>query len=110
MQFPKFSRLRLRKQQLSEKCSLRIKTAIADTDNEKTESVSYSRTCTAQSVSYSRTCTAHYMPLTLNSVFINQTMKNKSRPENPLTFCAVIVLLQLHGNRALKNAKSDIQS
>jgi hypothetical protein len=59
-QFPKFSRLRHRKQQLSEKCSLRIKTIIADTDSEKIESVCYRRTCTE-----------HYMSLTLNNVFMN---------------------------------------
>jgi hypothetical protein len=83
---------------LLEKCSLRIKTALADTDTEKIESVSYRRTCTV-----------HYMPLTLNNVFMDQKMKNKSRPENPLQFCGVIVLLQLHGNGVLKNTKSDIE-
>lgn len=39
---------------------------------------------------------------------MNQTMKNKSRPENSIKFCGVIVLLQLHGNDALKNTVSDI--
>jgi hypothetical protein len=60
------------------------------------------------SVSYRRTCTVHYMTLTLNNVYIYQKIKNKSRTENPLKFCAVIVLLKLYGNEALKNTKSTI--
>jgi len=48
------------------------------------------------------------MTLTIDSVFIYQKIKTKSRQENPLKFCGVIVLPQLLGNDALRNTDSDI--